>query len=78
MEDDQKKWKTNRSTKINLIGCDTIVNSPSFILIMCEPKYAKNYLHNNGKNVVKNQSYAVEGRKGDRILNAGIRLVRKD
>ena len=32
MEDDlQKKWKTNQSTKINLIGCNTIVNSPSFI-----------------------------------------------
>ena len=42
MEDDLKKsfkkednikkikWKTNQSTKINLIGCDTIVNSPSF------------------------------------------------
>ena len=29
MEDDQKKWKTNQSTKINLIGFDTIVNSPS-------------------------------------------------
>ena len=29
-EDDLKKWKTNQSTKINLIGCDTIVNSPSF------------------------------------------------
>ena len=26
----KKKWKTNQSTKINLIGCDTIVNSPSF------------------------------------------------
>ena len=26
----QKKWKMNQSTKINLIGCDTIVNSPSF------------------------------------------------
>ena len=23
------KWKTNQSTKINLISCDTIVNSPS-------------------------------------------------
>ena len=23
------KWKTNQSNKINLIGCDTIVNSPS-------------------------------------------------
>ena len=23
----KKKWKTNQSTKINLIGCDTIVNS---------------------------------------------------
>ena len=38
MEDDlnkngkrpKQKWKTNQSTKINLIGCDTIVNSPSF------------------------------------------------
>ena len=35
MEDDQnkeeekKEWKTNQSTKINLIGCDTIVKSPS-------------------------------------------------
>ena len=25
----QKKRKMNQSTKINLIGCDTIVNSPS-------------------------------------------------
>jgi hypothetical protein len=25
------KLKTNQSTKINLIGCDTIVNSPSLI-----------------------------------------------
>jgi hypothetical protein len=24
------KLKTNQSTKINLIGCDTIVNSPSY------------------------------------------------
>ena len=24
------KWKMNQSTKINLIGCDTIVNSPSY------------------------------------------------
>ena len=33
MEDNlKKKWKTNQSTKINLIGCDTIVNSPSLIL----------------------------------------------
>ena len=40
MEDDLKKpkknrpkqkWKTNQSTKINLIGCDTIENSPSYI-----------------------------------------------
>ena len=30
----QKKWKTNQSTKINLIGCDTIVNSPSFELFL--------------------------------------------
>ena len=34
MEDDlKKKWKTNRSTKVNLIGCDTIVNSPSLCLL---------------------------------------------
>ena len=26
-----KKWNTNQSTKINLIGCDTIVNSPSLL-----------------------------------------------
>jgi hypothetical protein len=25
----KQKWKTNQSTKINLIGCDTIENSPS-------------------------------------------------
>ena len=38
MEDDLKKkkrqsknkWKKNQSTKINLIGCDTIVNSASY------------------------------------------------
>ena len=34
MEDDLNniffKLKTNQSTKINLIGCDTIVNSPSY------------------------------------------------
>ena len=31
MKDDlKKKWETtSKSTKINLIGCDTIVNSPS-------------------------------------------------
>ena len=34
MEDDQKKWKTNQSTKINLIGCDTIVNSPSLMFVL--------------------------------------------
>jgi hypothetical protein len=33
-EDDlKKKWNKNQSTKINLIGCGTIVNSPSWILI---------------------------------------------
>ena len=31
-EDNQKK-KWNQSTKINLIGCDTIVNSPSYTFI---------------------------------------------
>jgi hypothetical protein len=25
-----KKWKTNQSSKNNLIGCDTIANSPSY------------------------------------------------
>ena len=35
-----KKWKTNQSTKINLIGCDTIVNSPSYILAKgTKPKF---------------------------------------
>ena len=28
------KWKTNQSTKVNLIGCDTIVNSPSLFLLL--------------------------------------------
>ena len=28
----KQKWKTNQSTKINLIGCDTIVNSPSMLV----------------------------------------------
>ena len=39
MEDDfnktEIKWKTNQSTKINLIGCDTIVNSPSVHVAIC-------------------------------------------
>ena len=38
MEDDLKKNKKLRqpkkSTKINLIGCDTIVNSPIYILLL--------------------------------------------
>ena len=35
MEDSLKKiWKTNQSTKINLIGCDTIVYSPSIICFL--------------------------------------------
>ena len=29
----KQKWKTNQSTKINLIGWDTIVNSPSLMLL---------------------------------------------
>jgi hypothetical protein len=34
IEDDlKKKWKTNQPTKINLIGCDTIENSPSLTLL---------------------------------------------
>ena len=27
----KQKWKTNQSPKINLIGCDTIVNSPRLV-----------------------------------------------
>ena len=38
-EDLKKKRKTNQSTKINLIGCDTIVNSPS--LSNCEENEQK-------------------------------------
>ena len=42
MEDDlKKKRKTNQSTKINVIGCDTIVNSPSFNFI-CRHSYLMN------------------------------------
>jgi hypothetical protein len=33
----KQKWKTNQSTKINLIGCDTIVNSPSLVLFFNNP-----------------------------------------
>ena len=33
-EDDLKKLKTNQSNKINLIGCYTIVNSPSYSMVM--------------------------------------------
>jgi hypothetical protein len=42
MEDNLKiKWKTNQSTKINLIGCDTIVNAPSstHYLLISLPKW---------------------------------------
>jgi ribosomal protein L22 len=27
------EWKMNQSTKINLIGCDAIVNSPSLVFL---------------------------------------------
>ena len=37
------KWKTNQSTKIYLIGCDTIVNSPSLIYIIQEFKNFRKY-----------------------------------
>ena len=38
MEDDLKKnkWKTNQSTKIKLIDCDTIVNSPSVYFTLAQ------------------------------------------
>ena len=32
-KDNLKKWNTNQSTKNNLIGCDTIVNSPSLSVV---------------------------------------------
>jgi hypothetical protein len=43
MEDDLKKmkWKMNQSTKINLIGCDTIVNSPSLYVLWVILNFAK-------------------------------------
>jgi hypothetical protein len=35
MEDDlKKKWKTNQSIKINIIGCDTNVNSSSYYYLL--------------------------------------------
>ena len=40
----QKKLKTNQSTKSNLIGCDTIVNSPSKILLLLLFKYSLIYV----------------------------------
>ena len=46
-EDDLKKlWKTNQATKINLIGCDTIVNSPSFFFLPTDiSSCVKNFHH---------------------------------
>ena len=47
MEDNLKKnqkWKTNQSTKINLIGCDTIVNSPSSSFINNNMLVRKQYI----------------------------------
>ena len=49
MEDDLNnicfKLKTNQSTKINLIGCDTIVNSPSFVLLWTKKIYVLVIFH---------------------------------
>ena len=39
----KQKWKTNQSTKINLIGCDTIVNSPSISLLSLFFSYLQNH-----------------------------------
>ena len=51
MEDDLKqKWKTNQSTKINLIGCDTIVNSPSFLCCYFSLRRGSDILHNDNNN----------------------------
>ena len=33
-----EKMEEDQSTKINLIGCDTIVNSPSWALIVAVPE----------------------------------------
>jgi hypothetical protein len=35
----KKKWKSNQSTKFNLIGCDTIVNSPKWMCLRCVTGY---------------------------------------
>jgi hypothetical protein len=51
MEDDLKKWEMNQSTKINLIGCDTIVNSPSYPLVPIS--------HGSRKKVVWSFTYRV-------------------
>ena len=39
MTTSENKWKMNQSTKINQIGCDTIVNSPSIGLNWKPPIY---------------------------------------
>jgi hypothetical protein len=37
----KKKMEMNQSTKINLIGCDTIVNLPSLgILMFCQEEHS--------------------------------------
>ena len=40
----KKKWKKNQSTKINLIGCDTIVNSPSLMFLLSPSKLVGQHL----------------------------------
>ena len=37
------KWKTNQSTKINLIGYDTIVNSPSSTIVVVNNVLGKTF-----------------------------------
>ena len=53
IEDDlkKKKKKTNQSTKINLIGCDTTVNSPS-----CNPYYMYNIFSSLSKRFILGMS----------------------
>ena len=57
MEDNlKKKWRTNQSTKINLIGCNTIVNSPSVFFVVTRGKQNQLQIFVNKKIVLNNKS----------------------
>jgi hypothetical protein len=44
----KQKWQTNQSTKINLIGCDTIVNSPSSVICYRKINVSSSTFHFSG------------------------------